>query len=32
MTPLSELGLYLMLAGMAGAAAIALYVYWRTRK
>ncbi len=32
MTPLSELGLYIMLAGMTGAAAIALYIYFRTRK
>ncbi len=32
MTPLSELGLYIMIGGMTGAAAVALYVYFRTRK
>lgn len=28
---LKDLGLYIMLAGMAGGAVIAIYVYWRTR-
>ena len=32
MTPLSELGLYVMIAGMTGAAVVAIYIYFRTRK
>ncbi len=32
MNSMKDLGLYIMLAGMTGAAAIALYIYFRTRK
>ncbi len=31
MNSMKELGLYIMLIGMAGAAVVAGYIYWRTR-